>query len=84
MITLFIVIAQIFIKPLSGVKGTLIAVEIHILIFDASPQAFYKDIVIGPPPMIHADSRTGVQKKAGILGACEMAALVTVHDFRMA
>ena len=60
MITPFVVIAQILIQTFSGVDGAVIIVEIHILIFDGAPQTFYKDVVISPAPVIHAELGAGV------------------------
>ena len=50
--------------------------------FDASPEALYKNIVQRPTASIHADSDAVKVEDAGKGITCELAALVGVEDLR--
>ena len=60
----------------------IICLWIYILIFYCPPEAFDKYIVICSPPVIHADSGSGIQEKFGVFWAGKVASLVGIHDLR--
>ena len=78
---LVVIAAQVPVQPFSGIPGAVIILEIHVLILYRPPQAFYKDVVICPSSMVHANLCARIQKQAGILGTGEVTSLVAVHDF---
>jgi hypothetical protein len=59
-----------------------VLVEIDFLVLDGTPQPLGEDIVSGASPAIHADLNLGGQQTVEILGAGEVAALITVPDVR--
>ncbi|KXN97837.1 hypothetical protein LS48_14620, partial [Aequorivita aquimaris] len=64
----------------SGLEG----MEVDALVFQGAPEALDEDVVHPTPPTIHADADLGVAQHAGEGEAGELAALVSVEDFRLA
>ena len=82
MIASVVIVAQIFVKAFSGVSGTVVVLQVNILVLDRPPEAFHENVVIGPTAMVHADLRSRLQKQSRVFRAGKMTALVAVHDFR--
>ena len=57
---LMVVEVQISRDPFSAMSRRVILVQIHLLIFQASPQSFNKDVVECPTFAVHADSHVMV------------------------
>jgi hypothetical protein len=49
-------------EPLSQLKNALVVIEVDVLIFDVSPEPFYKYIVRRPAPAIHANEYFAIQQ----------------------
>jgi len=61
-----------------------IAVEVDILVLDVAPQTFYKNVVKGPAPSVHADFDLLALEYPCEAGAGELCALVAVEDVGLA
>src|SRR2546423_4284405 len=61
-------------------NDTAIVLDIHILIFDRSPQALHKDVIQGSPPPIVAYGDTFCLQPPGKLQTGKLHTLVTVED----
>src|SRR5215470_9087444 len=68
----------------AGFANAVIGPQIHLLVFDASPQTLNEHVVTPSALAIHADRYSPVGKRAGERRAGELAALVGVEDFRLA
>jgi hypothetical protein len=83
-------------RPLIIVKGQIVAnrgtsrgdsvvgPQIHLLVFDAAPEALDKHIVAPSPIAIHADGDAILAQDAGEVVTGELAALIGVEDLRSA
>ncbi len=80
--TLVVVELEVARQSLPGLSWGQIFVQIHLLVFDAAPQALGKNIVHRPPPAIHTDLSNRRIETVEILRAGEMASLVAIDDFR--
>src|SRR5229473_3506460 len=58
--------------------------QIHLLVFDAAPQALDEHVVPPSPFTVHADRNAVAGEHAGEGRARELAALIRVEDFRLA
>src|SRR6516162_9284773 len=72
------------IKVSAGFANAVIGPQIHLLVFDASPQTLDEHVVAPSALAIHADRYSPVGKRAGERRAGELAALIGVEDFRLA
>ena len=54
------------------------------LVFERAPKSFDEDVVHAPATPIHGDGDFRVLENAGEVKAGELAALVSVEDFRLA
>src|SRR5258708_11636286 len=77
---LVVVELQIPCEPVTGLARAGIVVQVDLLIFDRTPQPLGEDVIQRPPAPVHADLDIGGEQHGSILGAREMAALVTVPD----
>src|SRR6201997_4171208 len=67
----------------TGFTDALVSSQIHLLVFDASPQTLNKHVVSPSPLAIHADRYSPVGKDTGERRACELAALICFEDVRL-
>ncbi len=65
---------------LAGLGHALIGFEIDLLILEAAPEPFDKDVVAEPPATVHADGNSVVTQHAGEVLVGELATLVGVED----
>src|SRR6476619_2142504 len=63
----------------TGITDAVIGPQIHLLVFDASPQTLDEDIVAPGAFAVHADGDTGLDQSAS-----ELTSLVGVEDVRLA
>ena len=70
------------VDPYPRFPGGLIPIQIDILVLHAPPQPLDEDVVVSPPPMVHADPGSGVEEDVRVSWACEVAPLVAVHYLR--
>ena len=66
---------EVPVQPVIGLIQRVVAVGVHLLIFNRSPQSFDKDIVMGPSPTVHADPDARLRQAAGEPRAGELRAL---------
>src|ERR1700692_1360793 len=59
-----------------------IVFQVHLLVFERSPQPLDKDVVHTAPPAVHADGDLPRRQLAGELLAGELRTLVAVKDVR--
>ena len=57
-----------------------VLIEIYVLVFDSTPESLDKDVVVSPSPVIHADFGSGIEEDVRVFRACEVTALVRIHD----
>src|SRR5215813_13954173 len=81
--TLAIVEVEIASNGAAGFTDALVSSQIHLLVFDASPQTLNKHVISPSPLAIHADRYFPVGKDTGERGAGELAALICVEDVRL-
>src|SRR5215468_10415169 len=67
----------------AGFADALVSSQIHLLVFDASPQTLNKYVVSPSPLAIHADRYSCIGKDTGERRAGELAALVCVEYVRL-
>jgi hypothetical protein len=87
---LLIVEGEVALPAQPGLARARIVVEVHLLVFDAAPEALDEDVVMcpcpcpcpcpSPCPSIHADLQPGVHVQARVLRTGEVTALVAVPD----
>src|SRR6516162_9879516 len=82
--TLGIVEIEIASNGVAGFTDALISPQVHLLVFDASPQTLNKHIVTPSAFAIHADRYSSLGERAGERRAGELAAVICVQDFRIA
>src|SRR4029077_9370586 len=63
-----------------GLGHTRIGVEVDLLVFEASPQPFDKDVVHAPALAVHTDGDPVILQRAGEILAGELTALVGIED----
>lgn len=73
---------EILPQALSGFTGALIAFQIHLLIFYATPQAFNHDVVKCSPSAIEADSDIRSFQRSQKISAGKLTALVGIEYLR--
>ncbi|MPM90426.1 hypothetical protein SDC9_137547 [bioreactor metagenome] len=68
----------------AGFTGTLVLLQIHLLLLVAPPESFREDVVHATPPSVHADSDTFAlgADPVDIEGARVLASLIAVDDPR--
>lgn len=71
---------QAFARDPDAVMGA----QIDLFVFDCPPEPFDKDIVPPRAFSIHADLDFGILQRLDEVYGCELAALVRVHDLRLA
>ena len=77
----FIVVEdEIVLQPVLQLMHRVILVETDVLIFDAAPKAFAKDIIEDATASVHADLDVGGLQAGGEGIICELCALVGVED----
>ena len=69
-------------EPLSQLSNALVVIEVDVLIFDASPEPFYKYIVQRPAPAIHANESFTIQQPLCKDRAGKLAAVIGIEDDR--
>src|SRR6201997_2594935 len=82
--TLAIVEVEIASNGAAGFTDALVSSQIHLLVFDASPQTLNEHVVSPSPLAIHIDRYSPVGKDTGERRAGELAALICVEDVRLA
>ncbi len=70
-------------QPLFECWHRAIFTQIDILVLDAAPESFNKNIIQCPAAAVHADQDLVFQQPAGEVNAGELAPLVAVEDTRM-
>src|SRR5258705_11199075 len=68
----------------AGVTDAVIGPQIHLLVFDAAPQPLDEDVVAPGALAVHADRDPVFDQHASECRAGELAALISVEDFRLA
>jgi len=81
--TLAIVEVEIESNGAAGFTDALVSSQIHLLVFDGSPQTLNKHVVSPSPLAIHADRDSSISKNTGERRAGELAALICVEDVRL-
>ena len=76
--------AQILADGGARLCDTVIGVQVHLLIFHASPKSFDEDIVPPGALAVHADLDLSAEQKVGKVGTGELAPLIGVEDLRFA
>src|SRR5205823_1214405 len=82
--TLAVVEVQIASDGAAGFTDALVGPQIHLLVFDASPQTLNEYVVTPSALAIHADRNAFLGKCAGERSTSELATLIRVEDFRLA
>ena len=67
---------------LSGLSRTIVLIEVHLLVLDASPEPFGENVVDGASLSVHADLDVPGKKTFQITVTREMAPLVAVENVR--
>lgn len=65
-------------------RDRLAGFEIHLIVLDGSPEALDKDVVMPTALAVHADTNAIRLELSGKFAAGELAALVSIEDFRRA
>src|SRR6516225_7631743 len=81
---LSVVKAEVWSKIPHCVGRIAVNLQVHILVFDCSPQTFDEDIVQRTATAVHADQNILGFESAGERLAGELRSLIGVEDFRMA
>ena len=68
----------------AGLADAVVGLEVDLLVFDAAPQPFDKDIIPPSPFAVHADGDAVGGQHAGKGRAGELATLVRIEDLRRA
>jgi hypothetical protein len=68
----------------AGLADAVVAPQIHLLVFDAAPQPLDEDVVAPGALAVHADRDPVFDQHASECRAGELAALISVEDFRLA
>src|SRR6202043_2635691 len=68
----------------AGLGGGVVGSEIHLLVFDATPQPLDEDVVPPGALAVHADGDSVFDQHASECRASELAALIGVADLRIA
>jgi hypothetical protein len=82
--TLGVVEAKVFRQTNQQLAHRSVTVEVHVLVFDASPKPFHKDVVIGLATTVHADGDCLAFHNVSEDFAGELAALVAVEYLGLA
>src|SRR5262249_9786188 len=82
--TLGIVEIEIASYAATGFGNAVIGPQIHLLVFDASPQTLNEHVVAPSALAIHADRYSPVSESAGERRTGELATLIRVEDFWLA
>ncbi len=80
---LVVVKCEVAVQPVMDRVQRAVAVRVHLLILNRSPQAFDKDVVMGPSPTVHADPNARLHQTARERRAGELRTLVRVEDRRL-
>ena len=75
---------QILRQALVRRPNSLVGVQIHLLVFDASPEAFHEYVVSPAPFSVHADLDAVLGEQPSELVAGELVPLVSIEDSRKA
>ena len=81
---LFVVEAEVRAQAVDRCRNGGVALQVHLLVLDRSPQPLDEHVVECPPPAIHADLHVGGVEPPGEGVAGELAALIGVEDRRSA
>ena len=84
MLALVVVEAEPGANTSLGLGNRRIGIEVHLLVFEASPQSLHEDVVHTAALAVHADRDLVVLQGAGEVLAGELAALVSIEDLRPA
>src|SRR6266542_2886660 len=68
----------------SRLADAVVGLQIHLLVFDAAPEALEEHVVAPRAPAVHADRNLVLDQDVGEGVTRELAALVRVEDFRSA
>ena len=68
----------------AGLADAVVGSQIHLLVFDATPQALDEHVVPPSPFAVHADRNAVVGEHASERRAVELAALIRIEDLRFA
>jgi hypothetical protein len=61
-----------------------VGMQLNLFVFDATPQTLDEDVVAPGPFSVHDDLEARVPQRLDKVDGCELAALVRVHDLRLA
>ena len=67
-----------------GIGHRVVSLEIDLLVLDAFPESFDKDVVTPAALAIHADPDSVILQQPGEIAAGELATLIGVEDIRLA
>ena len=75
---------QVVLQALMRSPDGLVGVQIHLLVFDAFPEAFHEYVVSPAPFPVHADLDAVMRQESREFLAGELAALIGIEDLRQA
>lgn len=79
---LLIVKAQVGTQALPRLTWRRVVVQIHLLLFDSTPQPFSENVVQCVPFAIHADAHIMRKQQLRVLRAGKLAALIAIPNLR--
>jgi hypothetical protein len=79
-----IIEVQVTANRSAGLGYTVVGSQIHLLVFDAAPQALDEDVISPSPFAVHADGNAVVGEHAGEGRPRELRTLIRVEDIRLA
>jgi len=80
MLALVVVEAEPGANTSLGLGNRRIGIEVHLLVFEASPQSLHEDVVHTAALAVHADRDAVALQRAGEVVAGELAALVSIEN----
>src|SRR5207237_1140165 len=80
MLALVVVEAEPGANTSLGLGNGRIGVEVHLLVFEASPQSLHEDVVHAAALAVHADRYAVALQRAGEVVTGELAALVSIEN----
>jgi hypothetical protein len=81
---LSVVVCQPFLDPRAGVRASFKCIEIDAFIFQGPPKPFDHSVINPAPTPVHGYLHIGIFQRLYPIKAGELAALIAVHDLRLA
>jgi len=79
---LHVVEEEVFFQASAGIRDHRVLVKINLFIFDRSPEALHKDVVVHAAPAIHADSDVFLLQPLDKIGTGKLDALIGIENLR--